>query len=102
MLEICIVFLTTDGDLILEIRMKLATKGNRYIQNKWEEYNNNGLMNDSFDKNKSKHDINQINFGYLEHLYLFLIKQIYDIVSYLDLFLSWESYQFIDISFLEN
>lgn len=45
-------------------------------------------MNDSFDKNKSKHDINQINFGYLEHLYLFLIKQIYDIVSYLDLFLS--------------
>lgn len=40
-------------------------------------------MNDSFDKNKSKHDINQINFGYLEYLYLFLIKQIYDIVSYL-------------------
>lgn len=39
-------------------------------------------MNDSFDKNKSKHDINQINFGYLEYLYLFLIKQIYDIVSF--------------------
>lgn len=102
MLEIYIVFLTTDGELILEICMKLATKGNRYIQNKWEKYNSNGLMNDSFDKNKSKHDINQVNFGYLEYLYLFLIKQIYDIVSYLDLFLSWESYQFIDISFLEN
>lgn len=33
MLETCIVFLTTDGDLILEIRVKLSRKDNRYIQN---------------------------------------------------------------------
>lgn len=57
-------------------------------------------MNHSSNKNKSKRDINQINIGYLEYLYLFLIKKIHRITSYLDLFLSWESHQFIDISFL--
>lgn len=45
-------------------------------------------MSDSSNKNKSKRDINQINFGYLVYLYLFLMKKVYHIISYLNLFLS--------------